>query len=359
MLPSGAGPPPRGGSCREQRGDDDSRHERSRKAAAGPALGGAQRDPIRARRHRERPGNGNGRGAHCPLRCRRGFVHGLRCNKPLGPRGRRAMRSRGLRGRRRRARPSDGMHRPPHLGDGRLSQRPRRRASPLPGGRGSRFRNPRSVGRRRDRDRCRRRRRRRLRPRHRIRRRRLARRRRLGERRQEKERVEVPLRVGCLADAEVHVRDGLLGHAARAYRTNRLTLGDGCAAPDRHRAEMQQRDGVAVRRLDRDRPPAGRHGSGEGNDTAGRRDNRGTSSRADVDPTVETAGVGIGAEAERMQNRPLHGPGPPARRRRRHERRRRGAAREPREQKTNLLPVLQTAATVAGDLLRCQIRLQR
>jgi len=96
----------------------------------------------------------------------------------------------------------------------------------------SRFRNRRGVGRRRDRDRSRRRRKRRLRPWHRIGRRRLARRRRLGERRQEKERVEVPLRVGGLADAEVHVRDGLLGHPARAHRTNRVALGDGRPAPD-------------------------------------------------------------------------------------------------------------------------------
>ena len=54
---------------------------------------------------------------------------------------------------------------------------------------------------------------------------------------------------------------------------------------------MQQRDGVAVRRLDRDCPPAGRHGSGERDDTASRRDNRGASSRANVDPTVKTARV--------------------------------------------------------------------
>jgi hypothetical protein len=355
VLPSRAVPPRRRGSCREQR-HDDSRHERSREAAAGPALGGAQRDPIRARRHRERPGNGNRGAARCLLRCRRSFVGRLRREKPLGPCGRRAQGSTGLwGGRRRRGRLSNGMHRPLHVQDGRLSPRPRRCASPWPRRRVSRFRNRRGVGRRRDHDRYRRRRRRRLRPRHRFRRRRLVRRRRLGERRQEEERVEVPLRVGGVADAEVHVRHGLLGQSARTHRTNRVTLGDGRPAPNGHGAEMEQRDRVAVRRLDGDGPPAGRHGSGERDDAASRCDNRGTSSRPDVDPTVETARVRIGAEAERVQNRPLHWPGPPLRRCGRDERGRRGAAREPREQRTHLLPVLQTEVTVASGLNRCQI----
>lgn len=231
MLPSRAVPPRRRGSCREQR-RDDSRHKRSREAPAGPALRGAQRDPIRARRHRERLGKGHRGGAHCPLRRRRSFVRPFRRDKPLGPRGRRAQRSTEHGGRRRRARLSDGTHRPLHLRDRRVSPPRRRRASPWSRRRVSRFRNRRGVGRRRDRDRSRRRRKRRLRPWHRIGRRRLARRRRLGERRQEKERVEVPLRVGGLADAEVHVRDGLLGHPARAHRTNRVALGDGRPAPD-------------------------------------------------------------------------------------------------------------------------------
>jgi hypothetical protein len=354
VLPSRAVPPKRRSSCREQRGDD-SRHKRSREATAGPALGGAQSDPIRARRHRDHLGNGNRRGAHCPLRRRRSFVRRLRCERPPGQRGRRAQRSTGLQYRRRRARLSEGVHRPPHLRDGWLSPRPRRRASPWPRRRNSRLRSKRGVGRRCDHDRCRRRRRRRLRPRHRFRRRRLARRRRLGERRQEEERVEVPLRIGGLADAEVHVRDGLLGLPARTHRAHRVTLGNGRPAPDGQGAEMQQCDGVAVRRPDRDCPPACRHGSGERDDAAGRRDDRRTSSRADVDPAVETARVRIGAEAERMQNRPLHRPGPPVRRRGREERGGRGAACEPREQKTDLLPVLQTEATVASGFIRCQI----
>jgi hypothetical protein len=38
----------------------------------------------------------------------------------------------------------------------------------------------------------------------------------VDERRQEEERVDIALRVYGLANAEMHVRDGLLGHPARA-----------------------------------------------------------------------------------------------------------------------------------------------
>jgi hypothetical protein len=140
VLPSRAVPPRRRGSCREQR-RDDSRHKRSREAPAGPALRGAQRDPIRARRHRERLGKGHRGGAHCPLRRRRSFVRPFRRDKPLGPRGRRAQRSTEHGGRRRRARLSDGTHRPLHLRDRRVSPPRRRRASPWSRRRVSRFRN--------------------------------------------------------------------------------------------------------------------------------------------------------------------------------------------------------------------------
>jgi len=242
------------------------------------------------------------------------------------PRGSRAQRTTGLRGRRRRARPSDGQRRPLRREDARRSRRLRRCMRAQPHRRAPRFCNRRSLGGRRDHDRCRRRRRRRLRPRHRFRRRRLARRRQLGKRRQKEERVEVPLRVGGPAHSKVHVWDGLLGHPARAHRANRVTLGESRPARDRHGAKMEQRDGVAVGRPDRDRPPAGRHGPRERDDPAHRRAHRDTGPGADVDPPVQTARVWIGAEAERLQNRPLYRPGPPLRRCGRDERRRRGAA---------------------------------
>jgi hypothetical protein len=141
----------------------------------------------------------------------------------------------------------------------------------------------------------------------------------------------------------MHIRNRVLGYPARANRTNRVALGDGRPAPDGYGAKMEQRDGVAVSRLDRDRPPAGRNGPGERDEAARRRDNLGTVRPADVDPAVETGGVRIGAEFERLQNRPLHRPGPPLGRCGRGERRRRGAARQSHEHRAGLLPVLQTA----------------
>jgi hypothetical protein len=93
--------------------------------------------------------------------------------------------------------------------------------------------------------------------------RRLHGRRRLHRRRQEEERVEVALRVGGPAHAEVHVRHRVLGHAARADGTHGGPFGDRRAPFDRQRSEMQQRHGVAVGRLDRDRAPARRHRPGK------------------------------------------------------------------------------------------------
>jgi hypothetical protein len=142
----------------------------------------------------------------------------------------------------------------------------------------------------------------------------------------------------------MHVRDWLLGNAARADGGDRVPFTHRRPAPDGNGAEVEQGHGVAVRRLDRERPPTRRHGPGERDDAARRRDHRGAGRRADVDSAVETARIRIGAEVERAQNRPLHRPGPRLRRCRRNERGRCGAAREPHEQGADLLPVLQTAA---------------
>jgi hypothetical protein len=321
-------------------------------------LDGAQRDRVRARRRRrrgDRVRNGVRCGPHHPQRQRRRVAGQDRRDAWRGKR-RYLTQPMGLPSGGRRPRRSDGVaRRRRHPRSARTSPGTRRCTSPWPRRRAPRLRNRRGLGRRRDRDWNRRRRRRRRGPRRRARLRRLGRRRRLGERRQEEQRIDVPLRVSGLADTEVHVRKGLLRHSARADRANRVALGDGRPARDGDGAEMEQRDGVAVGRLDRDRPPACRHGPGERHDPARRRDDRGTRLRADVDSAVETARVRIGAEAECMQNRPLHRPGPPLCRCRHDERGRRGAAREPREQGGGLLPVLQTATRVASGLVCCQI----
>ena len=153
--------------------------------------------------------------------------------------------------------------------------------------------------------------------------------RRLHRRWQELERVEVALGVGGTAHAEVHVRHGVLGYAARADGAHGGPFGDRRAAFDRQRSEMQQRHGVAVGRLDRDRAAARRHRPGERDQARGRRAHGGAKRRADVDAAVKAAGIGVGAEAEPLQHRPLNRPDPAVRARGRNESCGRATAREP------------------------------
>ena len=89
------------------------------------------------------------------------------------------------------------------------------------------------------------------------------------ERRQEEQRIEVA-RSGRAARRTPRwtYGHGQLGDAARADRPDRAALGDSPPRADDDRAEMQQRDRVAVRRLDRDRLARPRHGAGEGDDPA-------------------------------------------------------------------------------------------
>jgi hypothetical protein len=83
--------------------------------------------------------------------------------------------------------------------------------------------------------------------------RRLGRRRRLRRRprRQERQRIDVPVRVGRPADAQVHVGLRSFGLTARADRPDDIALAHCC--PDRHadRAEVDERDRPAVLGADR------------------------------------------------------------------------------------------------------------
>ena len=117
--------------------------------------------------------------------------------------------------------------------------------------------------------------------------RRLARRgRRSRERRQEAQWVEIPLRVAAEPDPELHVRDRVGRHAARADDPDRLALRHDRAPADQERAEMQERDGVAVGRLNGDREPVRRDLADERHRSGGRRDHRVTERPLDVDPTM-------------------------------------------------------------------------
>jgi hypothetical protein len=170
------------------------------------------------------------------------------------------------------------------------------------------------------------------------------------ERRQKQQRIEVALWIGCAADAEVHVRNGQLGHAARADGANDIALGHRRVPGHAERAEMEQRRGVPVGGLDRQRLAARRHRSGERDRPAGWRDDRRPSRGADVDAAMEPGAVRIGAKAERAQDRSVHRPGPGACSGRGGERRNGAACRQKREERPDPLPVLQTTATVPGGL---------
>jgi hypothetical protein len=178
---------------------------------------------------------------------------------------------------------------------------------------------------------------------------------RLRDRRQEQQRVEVALRVCRPADAQVEVRHRQLRDAARPDRGDRIALGDQRAPSDTQRPEMQQRHRVAVGRLDRQRLAPGRHRAGERDGSSGRRDHRRALRSTDVDPAMLAAFVRVVAEAELAQHRPVHGPCPATRARGREQGRCGRTEQEPSHESTDLLPSLQTEATVAGGRARCQI----
>ncbi len=110
---------------------------------------------------------------------------------------------------------------------------------------------------------------------------------------QEGERIDVALRIVRAAHAEIDVGHGQLGLAAGADRADHLALRDGVAASDRVGPEVHERDRVAVRRRDRQRLAADRHGSGEGDRAGDRRLHPGTARRADVDSAVLSGGVRV------------------------------------------------------------------
>jgi hypothetical protein len=143
-------------------------------------------------------------------------------------------------------------------------------------------------------------------------RRRIRRRRRRGDRtgRQQPERVDVALLFRGPSDPEVDARDGRFRGAARAHRPDRRTLGDRVALGHADRPEVDERDGVAVGREDRDAAPVGRQRARERHDTRrGRPDGRAVRA-GDVDAAVLPTRIGVRAERERTHDRAVRGPRP-------------------------------------------------
>lgn len=141
-----------------------------------------------------------------------------------------------------------------------------------------------------------------------------------GPRREEPQRVDVALRVGRDADAEVDVRLVELGRTARANAAHRRAFGDDDALQHADRAEMDDRDRVAVVGADRHRLAAAGHRPGEGDGSAGGGDDVSPGRVGDVDAAMLASPVRVAAERERLQHRTVCRPGPSACTRRPHER---------------------------------------
>jgi hypothetical protein len=106
------------------------------------------------------------------------------------------------------------------------------------------------------------------------------------------------------------VRHIVLGLARRACSRDRLALRDPIAASHAKRAEMGERRLRSVRGLDCDRDAVRRHGARERHLAGGRRPDGICAGEGDVDPTVLPARVGVVAEREATQHRPVRRPGP-------------------------------------------------
>ena len=141
--------------------------------------------------------------------------------------------------------------------------------------------------------------------------------------RQQGLRIEVAVLVGRPPDAEVDVGPVDLGCPAGADRADDRALGDLVSLRHLDRAEVEQRHGEAVGRLDRDGAAVRRQRPGEGDRAARRRGHGRAGVAGDVDAAVLPAGVGVVADGERPQDGAATGPGPCRRRRREQERGRR------------------------------------
>jgi hypothetical protein len=95
---------------------------------------------------------------------------------------------------------------------------------------------------------------------------------------------------------------------------NRLALGDRRPFADAQCAEVRERRLVAVTRHDRHREAVGRHLSRERHLAGGWRDHRSGLAERDVDPSMLTRGVRVGADGELPEDHAVRRPRPRPRR---------------------------------------------
>jgi hypothetical protein len=131
-----------------------------------------------------------------------------------------------------------------------------------------------------------------------------------SSRRQERQRVDVALRVGGHTDAELDIRLGELDLAARPDRADRVTLRDRGVAAHADRAEVQERDRVAVLCLDRHSLATTRNRAREADRASCRRRHRGPRVSCDVDAAVLPRRVRVAPEREPAQDGTAGRPGP-------------------------------------------------
>jgi hypothetical protein len=153
----------------------------------------------------------------------------------------------------------------------------------------------------------------------------------------EAERVDVALRVGSDANAEVHVRLVELGRAARADAAHGRTLVDERSLEHSDRPEMDEGHGVAVGGSDADRLASAGDRTCERDRARRGGDDVGPRRVGDVDATVLSAGVGVAAERELLQHLPVSGPGPCAGARRPCERDRQSYEHQPAHRSTSVV----------------------
>jgi hypothetical protein len=134
---------------------------------------------------------------------------------------------------------------------------------------------------------------------------------RLGHaRRQEGERIEITVRIGGPADAEMDVGHFLLCRSGRPDRADSLPFDHARAAGDGDRAEVDEGDRVAVGRLDRDAEPVRRQRAGKRDHSRTHGGHGATALPGDVDATVLPGGVGVAPVAKARQDRSRRRPRP-------------------------------------------------
>lgn len=138
--------------------------------------------------------------------------------------------------------------------------------------------------------------------------------------REKRERVDIPVRIGGQANAEVDVGLGPLGLAARADGAHDLPFLDRRPSPYPDRSEVHERDRVALGGANRQAEPLVRKLPDERRDARCRSPDFGTCGRRNVDSPMLAARVRIPFCDERSQHQTVDGPRPRTRRRAQEER---------------------------------------